>query len=428
MSNVVVVGTQWGDEGKGKVVDVLSPHADAVVRFQGGNNAGHTLVVQGDQLILHLLPSGVLRPSCTCVIGNGVVVDPAVLLDELALLEQRGVQIEAGRLVVSARAHVVMPWHVRLDQLRERAMGDNRIGTTCRGIGPTYEDKAARRGIRMADLIDPERLAARVRAELPDKNLMIVDWLGGEALDADVIVERYAELGARLAPYVGDVSGLLQELGARGRSVLFEGAQGTFLDVDQGTYPYVTSSNTVAGAACTGAGVGPTAIDEVVGIVKAYTTRVGAGAFPTEDEGAAGERLRAVGHEFGATTGRPRRCGWFDAVLVRQAAHLNGLTHLALTKLDVLSGIDPIPVCVAYEGAGGFPLALEAARPVYEELEGWHEPLDDCRTLEDLPDACRRYVARLEELVGVPVGLISVGPGRDQTLLVADLFGGHGRR
>jgi adenylosuccinate synthase len=422
MPNVVVVGAQWGDEGKGKVVDVLSPHVDAVVRFQGGNNAGHTLVVAGQKVVLHLLPSGVLRDGCVCVVGNGVVVDPAVLLQEIEGLAGRGRKVGPEQLVVSLGAHLVMPYHLALDKLREQAKGESRIGTTCRGIGPAYEDKVARRGVRVVDLMDPVRLRTRIESVLPEKNRMIVEWFGGEALDAEAMIAEYSKLGERVAPYAGDSVGLLHVIQLRGGSILFEGAQGTFLDVDHGSYPYVTSSNTVAGNACAGSGVGPTAIDEVVGIAKAYTTRVGAGPFPTEDIGEAGERLRAVGGEFGATTGRPRRCGWFDAMLVRQAVRINGMTRVALTKLDILSGLGTIPVCVGYEGMDGFPGSLVAAKPVYEHHEGWTEDLSDCRSFDELPDACVRYIDRLQELVGVPIELVSVGPGRDQTMVRGDLF------
>lgn len=423
MPNVVVVGTQWGDEGKGKVVDVLSRHVGAVVRFQGGNNAGHTLVVGGEQVVLHLLPSGVLRSECVNVIGNGVVVDPRVLLEEIDALVRRGQPMGPDQLVLSLHAHVVMPYHLVLDRLREEAKGHRRIGTTCRGIGPTYEDKVARRGIVVADLLDPARLAERVEEILPEKNRMITEWFGGEALDAAQIVSDYAAMGKRLQPWVGDAVGLLHRIQREGKDILFEGAQGTFLDVDHGTYPFVTSSNTVAGAACAGAGVGPTAIQEVVGISKAYTTRVGSGPFPTEAHGEEGDRLRQNGGEFGATTGRARRCGWFDVALVRQAVRINGITRLALTKLDVLSGLDRIPVCVGYEGYDeAFPAVLDDLKPIWEELPGWKADIRGCRTLDELPPECRAYVARLEELIGVPVELVSVGPGREETIVHGDLF------
>jgi adenylosuccinate synthase len=418
MPNVVVVGAQWGDEGKGKVVDVLSERADAVIRFQGGNNAGHTLVVDGERIVLHLLPSGILRPSTVCVIGNGVIVDPKVLLEEIEQLGSRSL----ARLVVSRQAHVILSFHATLDKLREVQAGSAKIGTTGRGIGPTYEDKVGRRGVRVADLLDRKRLRARLDEIVPEKNRMICGWYGGDPLDVDAIADEYAALGERIRPYVADGVELVHEILGRGGSLLFEGAQGTFLDCDHGTYPFVTSSNTVAGAACAGAGVGPRVIDEVVGIVKAYTTRVGAGPFPTEDLGQAGERLRALGHEFGATTGRPRRCGWFDAPLVRQAARINGLTRIALMKLDVLSGLDTVPVCVRYEGEAGFPESLDEAKPVWEHIPGWDGDLTGCRTRADLPAGARQYVDRLEELVGVPIELVSVGPGREQTIVTGNLF------
>lgn len=423
MPNVVVVGTQWGDEGKGKVVDVLSHQADAVVRFQGGNNAGHTLVVNGEQVILHLLPSGVLRSRCVNVIGNGVVIDPRVLIDEIDTLSKRGQRLGSAHLVISLHAHVIMPYHRALDRLREAAKGARAIGTTCRGIGPAYEDKVARRGIIMADLLEPERLRARLEEVLPEKNRMITEWYGGEPHDLDAILGSYLEMGQQLAEYVGDGVTLLHRVRRNGGHILFEGAQGTFLDVDHGTYPYVTSSNTVAGAACAGAGVGPTAIDEVVGIAKAYTTRVGSGPFPTEVHGELGDQLRQAGGEFGATTGRARRCGWFDAALVRQSVRINGLTRLALTKLDVLSGLDRVPICVGYRGIeDDFPAMLDGVEPIWEELPGWSEDIRGCRTLSELPSACLRYVMRVEELVGVPIELVSVGPGREETILHGPLF------
>ncbi len=422
MPNVVVVGTQWGDEGKGKVVDVLSRHADLVVRFQGGNNAGHTLVVEGVKSVFHLIPSGILRDGCRCVIGPGVVVDPQVLLREIGQLEAVGRAIGPERLVLSRDAHVILPYHRSLDALREGALGDAGIGTTRRGIGPCYEDKVARRGIRVGDLLRPDVLRAQLATVLPEKNRMLVEWFGQDALDPDAILAEYRAFGERLRPLVVDAVALVHDVLDRGGSVLFEGAQGTFLDVDHGTYPYVTSSTTTAGGACAGAGVGPTAIDEVIGIVKAYTTRVGSGPFPTEAHGADGERLRSVGGEFGATTGRPRRCGWFDAPLVRRAARLNGLTRLALTKLDVLTGLSEIPVCVGYApdpaGAGG----LDTAVPIFENLPGWDQDISACRAFADLPPACRAYVERLQALVGVPIELVSVGPGREQTIVSGDLF------
>ncbi len=420
MPNVVVVGTQGGDEGNGKVVDVLSPGMKAVARFQGGNNAGHTLVVDGEKVVLHLLPSGILRPDCVCVIGHGVVVDPKVLLVELDTLAKRGVAVREGQLLISGQAHVIMPYHTALDNLREVAAGAWKIGTTGRGIGPTYEDKVGRRGVRVADLLDPKRLRARLEEVIPEKNRMIVEWFHGVPLDVDAVVAEYTALGDKLRPFVADTVAFLHQVRRSGGNILFEGAQGAFLDVDHGTYPYVTSSNTIAGSACTGTGVGPTAIDEVIGIAKAYTTRVGSGPFPTEETGEIGEKLRTIGREFGATTGRPRRCGWFDAPLMRHSADINGLTRLALMKLDVLSGFERIPVAVSYRG--GFPVSLGDAEPVYEEFPGWTEDITGCRRWEDLPENCRAYVDRLQALVGVPIELISVGPGREQTILRGDLF------
>jgi adenylosuccinate synthase len=418
MPNVVVVGAQWGDEGKGKVVDILSERADAVIRFQGGNNAGHTLVVDGEKIVLHLLPSGILRLSTTCIIGNGVIVDPIVLLEEIEQLGGRPL----ARLVVSRQAHVILPFHATLDKLREVQAGSAKIGTTGRGIGPTYEDKVGRRGIRVADLLDRARLRARLDEVLPEKNRMICGWYGGDPFDLDALCDEYVALGERIRPYVADSVDLVHDILGRGGNLLFEGAQGTFLDCDHGTYPFVTSSNTVAGAACAGAGVGPKVIDEVVGIVKAYTTRVGAGPFPTEETGVAGERLRTLGGEFGATTGRPRRCGWFDAPLVRQAARVNGLTRVALMKLDVLSGLPLVPVCVGYFGWSRYPENLDAAKPIFEYIPGWEGDLTGCRTRADLPPGARQYVDRLEQLIGVPIELVSVGPGREQTIVTGDLF------
>lgn len=423
MPNVVVVGTQWGDEGKGKVVDVLSRHVDAVVRFQGGNNAGHTLVIDGAKVVLHLLPSGVMR-GCLCVIGNGVVVDPSVLLHEIAELAARGRRLDGDGLVVSPHAHVIMPYHRTLDRLREASLGTNKIGTTNRGIGPCYEDKVARRGVRFADLVVPERLRARLDAVAPHKTREIAEWYGGDPVDVDAVMAEYAAFGERLRPHVRDATATLHRIRKGGGSVLFEGAQGTFLDVDHGTYPHVTSSNTVAGAACAGSGVGPTAIDEVVGIAKAYTTRVGSGVFPTEIEGEVGAAIQTRGAEFGATTGRPRRVGWFDAALVRHAVRINGVTRLALTKLDVLSGEPEIPVCTSYDGVDDddFPVSLDGVVPRFEVLPGWAEPLTGCRTLAALPAACRRYIDRLEALCGAPIELVSVGADREDTIRTGDLF------
>ncbi len=416
LANIVVVGAQWGDEGKGKIVDRLAARSRWVVRFQGGNNAGHTLVVDGEKVVLHLIPSGILQPAATCVIGNGVVIDLVVLFRELDALAARGRSVGPDRLVVSTEAHLILPWHRALDQARERALGERRIGTTGKGIGPAYEDKVGRRGVRVADLFDLDALRERISALLVDHNRRLIEWYGEAPLTVDGVMAELGPLAERLRPYARPVVRLLWDAVRNGEPILFEGAQGTFLDVDHGTYPFVTSSSTVAGGACGGSGVGPMAIHEVLGVVKAYATRVGSGPFPTEQVNALGERLRAVGNEFGATTGRPRRCGWFDVAMVRHAAMVNGLTALALTKLDVLSGLDAIRIGVGYVGTDDVPAgaaALAQVEPVYEEMPGWDEDLSACRTWAELPAACRAYVERLEELTGVPVVFLGVGPGRD---------------
>jgi adenylosuccinate synthase len=434
MPNVVVVGAQWGDEGKGKVVDLLTEHAQVVVRFQGGNNAGHTLVVGGQKTVLHLIPSGILHAGKTCVIGNGVVVDPGVLLKEIDALRSRGFLQDASQLLISAGAHVIFPWHNHLDSLREKVKAGSAIGTTGRGIGPAYEDKVARVGIRVRDLLEPEKLRKRVRERLTSvrdelTRLAKVAKLEDPDLDEGTIVTEYAALGERLREFVGDGSLFLSEQVRKGARVLFEGAQGTLLDVDHGTYPYVTSSNCVAGNAAVGSGLGPTAIDRVMGISKAYTTRVGGGPFPTELNDALGERLRKVGDEFGATTGRPRRCGWLDTVVLRYATRVNGLWGIALTKLDVLSGIETLRICTAYELDGkqvtelpGDLDELSRVKPVYEDLPGWSGKLAGARTLEDLPPAALRYVRRVEEILGLPVVCISVGAERGETILMSNPF------
>jgi len=423
--NIVLTGLQWGDEGKGKVVDVLACRSRLVVRFQGGNNAGHTLVVDGRQLILHVVPSGILNAGVSCVIGNGVVVDPEVLIIELDALAARGVDLSGERLILSDQAHVIMPYHRTLDACRESALGGKKIGTTKKGIGPTYEDKVARRGVRVCDLLDERALAERLYAVLPEKNRQLVDWYGDAAHTVDELLSWARPLAERLRPHVRDSVGHLHAANAAGQAILFEGAQGTFLDVDHGTYPFVTSSNTVAGQACAGTGVGPTDIHAVVGIAKAYTTRVGAGPFPTELDDALGAHIRDIGHEYGATTGRPRRCGWFDAALVRHAVRLNGTTHLALTKLDVLSGLETLQIGLGYEDSDAPPAgaeALMAARPRYETVPGWQEDIRQCRTWDSLPPTCRAYVERIEVLVGLPVGLVSVGPGREEIIVRSPLF------
>jgi adenylosuccinate synthase len=435
MPNVVVVGAQWGDEGKGKVVDLLTEHAQVVVRFQGGNNAGHTLVVGGQKTVLTLIPSGILHGNKTCVIGNGVVLDPSVLVSELASLQASGKMKATTQLVLSEAAHVIFSWHKQLDLLREKARGEAAIGTTGRGIGPAYEDKMARRGIRVRDLLRPERLRRKIDERLVsvrEELSALAARAGTEppALDAAEIAGTAAGHGETLRPYVRDASLFLAGEVARGSRILFEGAQGTLLDVDHGTYPFVTSSNTVAGAAAVGSGIGPTALDTVVGISKAYTTRVGGGPFPTELHGALGERLRKVGEEFGAVTGRPRRCGWLDAVVLRYAARVNGLWGLALTKLDVLSGLETLEICHAYRLDGQLlselptdPDDFGRVTPVYETLPGWKERLGGARSLDDLPAAAGAYVRRVEELAGVPVVCISVGADRGETILLKNPFG-----
>jgi len=430
MSNVVIVGAQWGDEGKGKIVDLFTSWADAVVRYQGGANAGHTLVVGGVKTVLHLVPSGILHAGKRCYIGNGLVVDPDALVEEIELLKARGLLQDPQQLIVSENAHVILPYHKRIDAGREKANGGKAaIGTTGRGIGPAYEDKVARRGIRIRDLARPKTLREKLAARLIEANAQI-QALGQEPVELEQILALALAQGEKILPYVGDVSRAVAHEIEKGKAVLFEGAQGTLLDVDHGTYPFVTSSNTVAGYAVVGSGLGPTAIDQVIGITKAYTTRVGNGPMPTELSDATGERLRTVGAEFGATTGRPRRCGWLDALVLRYAARVNGLSGLALTKLDVLSGIDTLKIATGYELADGkttqeFPNDLEVlaeARPLYEELPGWKEPLGDLREYSELPDNARRYIERVEQLVGVEAIAVSVGADRAQTIVRKNPF------
>jgi adenylosuccinate synthase len=423
MATTVVVGVQWGDEGKGKFVDILAHDADIVVRFQGGNNAGHTLVVGDQRTVLHLIPSGVLNAGKICVIANGVVVDPAVLVEELTALRKRGYLTDDGCLKISDEAHLILPYHKAIDLARERLRGKGEIGTTGRGIGPAYEDKIARTGIRIVDLLDEPVFREKLERNIEEKNFYLKAILQEPGLDFATIYDAFRRHADELRPFVTDTAFYLHREIDAGRRILFEGAQGTMLDVDHGTYPYVTSSNTVAGAVCAGAGVGPGSFAQVIGICKAYTTRVGNGPFPTEEHGEIGVRLRETGDEFGATTGRPRRCGWFDAVLVRQAARLNGLTGIALTKLDVLTGLDPLRICTAYRAGGErferVPASvrlLDAAVPEYEELPGWTEPLSHARRMEDLPTNARRYVARLEELCGTPFRMVSVGARREETI------------
>jgi adenylosuccinate synthase len=422
MPAIVLIGAQWGDEGKGKATDLLGERAQWVVRYQGGNNAGHTVVLpDGQDFALHLIPSGILTPGVTNVIGNGVVVDPGVLLDELAGLEARNVDTE--RLLISADAHLVMPYHVAMDRVNERYLGKAKIGTTGRGIGPAYQDKVARVGVRAQDLLDEKILRQKVEAALDFKNQVLVKVYNRRSLDAEQVVDTVLEQGGHFAHRIADTRLLLDQALRRGETVLLEGSQGTLLDVDHGTYPFVTSSNPTAGGACAGSGIGPTKITAVVGILKAYTTRVGSGPFPTELHDAMGERLRKTGGEIGVTTGRSRRVGWFDAVIGRYAARVNGITDFFLTKLDVLSGLDTVPICVAYEVDGKrteeMPMTqtdLHHAVPVYEQLPGWWEDLSHCRTLAELPASARTYISRLEQLCQARISAIGVGPGRNQTI------------
>ncbi|RPJ76195.1 MAG: adenylosuccinate synthase [Acidobacteria bacterium] len=416
--NVAVIGAQWGDEGKGKIVDLLTPHFSIVARYQGGHNAGHTVLVRGTKFVLHLIPSGILHPGVRCVIGNGVVVDPEALFQEIETLAKHGIEV-GDRLVISDKAHVILPYHRDLDLLHEARRGDQKIGTTSRGIGPAYEDKIGRRGIRVGDLFDAEALAEQIRENVNARNRLV----GDTTLEWQPLYNKILALGERMRPWVADVSVFLAGALREGRRIMFEGAQGTLLDIDHGTYPYVTSSNSTAGGACTGLGIGPRAVNGVLGVAKAYTTRVGGGPLPTELAGEMAERLREGGQEYGASTGRPRRCGWYDAVAVRYAVRVNGLDSLALTKLDVLDGLPQVQVCTAYrcgarllEEFPGDIRILAACTPVYETLPGWRRPTKSVRRYQDLPDEARAYIARLEEISGVPVGIISTGSDREDTI------------
>jgi adenylosuccinate synthase len=424
VKNVVVVGTQWGDEGKGKVVDWLTDHAKGVVRFQGGHNAGHTLVIAGRKTILRLIPSGVLRSDVTCYIGNGVVLSPHALFQEIGELEQAGVNV-CERLRISDACTLILPYHVALDQARELAKGADKIGTTGRGIGPAYEDKVARRSLRLQDLFAPKRFAEKLRETMDYHNFVLEHWLKAKPLDFNQIHDEALAFASRLKPMLADVSRELHEANAAGKSLLFEGAQGTLLDVDHGTYPFVTSSNTVAGAAAAGVGIGPQALHYVLGITKAYVTRVGAGPFPTELECEVGEGLRKRGNEFGSVTGRPRRCGWFDAAALKRSAQINGLSGLCVTKLDVMDGMAEVKLCVGYKLDGKTidllpPGADEAARcePIYETLPGWSDSTVGVNQLDQLPKAARTYIDRLQAVCGVPVDMISTGPDRNETILL----------
>ena len=428
--NVVILGTQWGDEGKGKIVDLLTEQADAVVRFQGGHNAGHTLVIGGQKTVLHLIPSGVLRAGVQCLIGNGVVLSPEALLKEIDTLEDSGVPVQ-DRLKISAACPLILPYHVALDQAREARRGENKIGTTGRGIGPCYEDKAARRALRLGDLRDPARFGSALEEVLDYHNHVLAHYYGVDTLEFSAVLDEALAHGERLMPMMADVTSLLHEYRKTQARLLFEGAQGSLLDIDHGTYPFVTSSNTTAGGTATGSGFGPLFLDYVLGITKAYTTRVGSGPFPTELFDETGLRLAERGHEFGATTGRPRRCGWFDAVALRTAVNINSVSGLCLTKLDVLDGLEEISVCVGYTNDAGETVAnpidavdYENLRPVYETLPGWSESTVGLKSLDALPANARAYISRLEALVGAPIDIISTGPDREETILLRHPFAG----
>src|SRR5436305_8279743 len=426
--NLVVLGAQWGDEGKGKIVDLLTPNFSIVARYQGGHNAGHTVYVNGTKFVLRLIPSGILHPGVTCVIGNGVVIDPQALFAEIDELTKNGIDV-GQRIVISDKAHLILPYHRDLDLLSEARRGERKIGTTSRGIGPAYEDKIARRGIRVGDLVDPAGLEREVRANVDARNRLVQDT----TMDAAEVLAELAKHALRLRPWVREVSLMLDGAMKKGQSILFEGAQGTLLDIDHGTYPYVTSSNASIGGVCTGLGVPPKAIGAVLGVVKAYTTRVGEGPFPTELTGAMGTLLRDSGNEYGAVTGRPRRCGWYDAVAARYGVRINGLDALALTKLDVLDGLEQLDICTAYTCGDRtlteFPSDLSqlaACQPVYESMPGWKAPTKGCRRYEDLPEAARQYIARLEEISGVRAGIVSTGSERDDTILRKELLRPYG--
>jgi adenylosuccinate synthase len=428
MPAIVVIGAQWGDEGKGKVTDLLGTRVSHVVRYQGGNNAGHTVVTpDGQKYALHLLPSGVLTPSCTPVIGNGVVVDPKVLITEIDGLAERGVSCD--RLLISGDAHLIMPHHRALDRVVERYLGSARIGTTGRGIGPAYGDKVGRVGIRVQDLLDPGILRQKLELVLREKNQVLVKVYNRKAINVNAVVEEYLVYAERLKPYIADTRLALAEALRDNATILLEGAQATLLDVDHGTYPFVTSSNPTAGGACVGSGIPPMAITQVIGIIKAYTTRVGAGPFPTELFDDNGAHLRKVGHEYGTTTGRERRCGWFDAPVGRYSVRVNGISDFVVTKLDVMSGLPTAPICVAYEIDGkrceDVPMtqtAFHHAKPIYEEMDGWWEDISKCREFDELPDNAKRYLDRIEELCGARVSVIGVGPGRDENVIRHELI------
>jgi len=426
--NVVVLGTQWGDEGKGKIVDLLTDQAAAVARFQGGHNAGHTLVIDGEKTVLHLIPSGILRENVTCLIGNGVVLSPEALLKEIKGLEDANVPVRE-RLRLSPACPLILPCHVALDQAREIARGNAKIGTTGRGIGPAYEDKVARRGLRLGDLMDAELFASKLKEVLEYHNFMLQNYYNAEPVDYDTVLADTLAMGEQLRPMVADITGMLHDLRKAGENIMFEGAQGSLLDIDHGTYPYVTSSNTTAGGVSTGSGVGPLYLDYVLGITKAYTTRVGSGPFPTELDCEVGERLAERGHEFGSTTGRARRCGWFDAVALKHAIQINSISGICLTKLDVLDGLETIKICTGYQDAEGNAVTslngsedYEVVTPIYEEMPGWTESTVGAKSMEELPEAARAYIARLEVLCEAPVDIVSTGPDRVETIVLRNPY------
>ncbi len=427
MTTVVVVGTQWGDEGKGKITDFLAESADVVARYQGGNNAGHTIIIKDKKFKVHLIPSGIFYDDKICVIGNGMVVHPAALLDEIKYIHDNGYSTK--NLKISDRAHVIMPYHITLDALEEAQKGEQKIGTTLKGIGPCYMDKASRTGIRIADLLDPEVFEPKLRAAVATKNKWIEQVYGAEGLNVEDILKEYTTYADQIRPYVTDTSVVLNDAIDDGRKVLFEGAQGVMLDIDHGTYPFVTSSNPSAGGVCIGAGVGPTKIQQVIGVAKAYTSRVGDGPFPTEQNNDVGDRIREIGHEYGTTTGRPRRVGWFDSVVVRHARRVSGITGLSLNSIDVLSGLKTVKICTAYKYQGDiidyYPASLSVlnqCEAIYEELPGWEEDITQAHTLADLPQNARRYVERVSELTGIPIAIFSVGRNRDQTNQVVKIY------
>ena len=426
--NVVILGTQWGDEGKGKIVDLLTEQVGLVARFQGGHNAGHTLVINGETTVLHLIPSGILRPEVKCLIGNGVVLSPEALLKEIKELEDRNIPVRE-RILLSPACPLILPYHVALDQARETAKGEAKIGTTGRGIGPAYEDKVARRGLRLGDMLDPKSFAEKLKEVMHYHNFVLEKFLGAEPVDYQQTLESSMAWAEQLKPLIADVTDILHTARENGEDILFEGAQGSLLDIDHGTYPFVTSSNTTAGGTATGSGFGPLYLDYVLGITKAYTTRVGSGPFPTELHDEVGEHLGVKGHEFGATTGRKRRTGWFDAVAVKHAIRINSVSGICLTKLDVLDGLKEVKICVAYQDADGKPMSIPAdaegwakLQPVYESMPGWDQSTFGVKSMEALPEAARNYIARIEELTGAPVDIVSTGPDRNETITLRHPF------